>query len=101
MLRKILIGLAALLLVVVGAGVFLYYKIQPSIQETEARAEEEEKLLRPRILTGEQDFERRVFYASDGISSISQILMGWPADREGADIAVVGSRGADFIDLAG
>jgi hypothetical protein len=101
MLRKILIGLAALLLVVVSAGVFLYYKVQPNIQEAEARTEEEKKLLRPRLLTGEQGFGKRVFYTNEGIGNISQILMGWPADREGADIAVVGSRGADFIDLAG
>ena len=100
MLRKILIGLAALLLLLVGAGVFLYYKIQPSIREAEARAEEERRILQPRLLKGEQDFERRVFYTSEGLSNISQIRMGWPADREGTDIAVVGSQGADFIDFA-
>jgi hypothetical protein len=27
--------------------------------------------------------------------------VGWPADREGADIAVVGSQGTDFVDSAG
>jgi len=101
MLRKILIGFTALLLLLVGTGVFLYYKIQPSIREAEARAEAEEKQLQPRLLKGEQDFERRVFYTSTGLSNISQIRMGWPADREGADILVVGSHGADFIDFAG
>jgi len=29
------------------------------------------------------------------------MCVGWPADREGADIAVVGSQGADFIDSTG
>jgi hypothetical protein len=101
MLRKILIGFAAFLLLLVATGVFLYYKIQPSVREAEAQAAEQEKILEPRLLKGEHEFERSVFYASDGLSNISQIHMAWPADREGADIAVVGSQGADFIDLGG
>ncbi len=101
MLRKILIGFVVLLLLLVATGVFLYYKIQPSIREAEARAAEEERILQPRLLKGEHDFERRLFYASEGLGNISQIRMAWPADREGGDIAVVGSQGADFIDLAG
>jgi len=101
MLRKILIGLSVLLLLLAGAGVFLYYKIQPSLREAEARDEVEKKILQPRLIKGEGNFEKRAFYAAEGLGNISQIRMGWPADREGADIAVVGSRGADFIDLAG
>src|SRR4029077_13658290 len=101
MLRKILIGFAVLLLLLVVAAVFLYYMVRPSIREAEARAEEEEKILQPRLLKGEQDFERHIFYISEGLSNISQIRPGWPADREGTDIAVVGSLGADFIDFAG
>jgi hypothetical protein len=101
MLRKILIGLSVLLLLLAGAGVFLYYKIRPSIREAEARDDVEKKILQPRLIKGEGNFEKRAFYAAEGLGNISQILIGWPADREGADIAVVGSRGADFIDLAG
>src|ERR1700680_1805354 len=101
MLRKILIGVAVFLMLLVSTGAFLYYKIRPTIREAEARAEEEKRLLQPRLLKGEHDFERRVFYTSEGLSNISQIRMGWPADREGADIAVVGSQGADIIDFAG
>lgn len=100
-MRKILIGVTAFLLLLVAAGVFLFHKIQHSIREAEARAEEENKILQPRLLKGEHEFERRVFYTSEGLSNISEIRMGWPADREGADVAVVGSQGADFIDLAG
>jgi hypothetical protein len=33
--------------------------------------------------------------------NISQIRLGCPADREGSDIAAVGSRGADFLDSNG
>ncbi|PYT51503.1 MAG: hypothetical protein DMG44_02205 [Acidobacteria bacterium] len=101
MLRKILIVLAVLLMLVVGAGVFLYYKIQPSIREAEAQDEVEKKILQPRLIKGEGNFERRAFYTAEGLGNISQISAGWPADREGADIAVVGSQGADFIDFAG
>jgi hypothetical protein len=50
----------------------------------------------------EQGFvEKRIFYTGEGLGNISQIRLGWPADREGSDIAAVGSRGADFLDSNG
>jgi hypothetical protein len=101
MVRKILMGFALLLLIFVAAGAFLYHKLQPSIRAAEARDEQEQKILQPRLIRGEGNFERRAFYTSEGLGNISQILAGWPADREGADIAVVGSQGADFIDSTG
>jgi len=97
MLRKILIGFAILLPLLVGAGVYLYHKIQPILREAKAR----QKMLQPRLVKGEGKFERRVFYTGEGLGEISQIRVGWPADREGADIAAVGGQGADFLDLAG
>lgn len=101
MLRKILIGIAILVLLLVAGGAFLYLKLQPSIRAAEARAEEEQKILQPRLITGKGRFERRAFYTGDGLGTIWQIRIGWPADREGADIAVVGSHGTDFIDSTG
>jgi len=101
MFRKVIIGFAILVLLMVGAGVFLYHKIQPSIREAEAQVEARQKMLQPRLITGEGDFEKRTFYSDEGLGNISQISIGWPADREGADIAVVGSHGADFIDSSG
>jgi len=101
MLQKILIGFAILLLLLVGAGAFLYHKIQPSIREAEARSEAERKMLQPRRIKGEGNFERRAFYTGEDLGNISQIRVGWPADREGTDIAVVGNQGADFVDSTG
>jgi len=101
MLRKMLIGFAILLLLLVAAGTFLYFKIQPSLRAAEARDVEEQKILLPRAIRGEGNFDKRAFYTSDGLGNISQIRVGWPADREGADIAMVGSQGADFIDSTG
>lgn len=97
MLRKILIGFAILLLLLLGAGVYLYHKIQPVLRESKAR----QKMLRPRLVKGEGNFTRSVFYTSGGLGAISQISVGSPADHEGADIAVVGGQGADFIDVGG
>jgi hypothetical protein len=101
MLRKMLIGFAILLLLLVAAGTFLYFKIQPTLRAAEARDVEEQKILLPRPIRGEGNFDKRAFYTSDGLGNISQIRAGWPADREGADIAVVGSQGTDFIDSTG
>jgi len=58
-------------------------------------------MLQPRLVKGEGHFERRPFYSGGGLGNISQILVGWPANREGAGIAVVGSQGADFVDSTG
>ena len=44
MLRKIVIGFAILFLLLVGAGVYLYLKVQPILHEAEAR----QKMLQPR-----------------------------------------------------
>jgi hypothetical protein len=101
MLRKLLIALLILVLMLVGVGTFLYLKLRPSIREAEARAEAAEKILQPRILDGNGKFKGRAFYTAEGLGDISQIAVGWPADREGADIAVAGSHGADFISSAG
>jgi hypothetical protein len=101
MLRRILIGFAIVLILLAGSAAYLYHKFAPSIREAEARAKIENKLLTPRIVAGGGSFERSVFYTGNGIGNISQILLGWPADREGAEISVVGSQGADFIDSTG
>ena len=102
MVRRILIGFAILFLLFVAGVVFLYYhKYRPSIREAEARAETERKLLQPRVVKGEGEFEKRAFYSSEGLGAISQVLVGWPADHEGTDLAVVASQGADFVDFSG
>jgi hypothetical protein len=100
MLKKAVIAVSIFLALLITAGVFIYFKISPGLKEVEARAEQEQKLLQPRLVKGDGKFERHPFYTSEHLGNISQIRVGWPADREGADIAVVGSRGADFIDLA-
>jgi hypothetical protein len=58
-------------------------------------------MLQARQVKGEGKFEKRSFYSDAGLGEISQIRVGWPADREGADIAVVGAQGVDFIGSAG
>jgi hypothetical protein len=101
MLRRILISFAILLLLLAGAVAFLYHRIQPSIREAEARSETRRKLLQPRLVKGAGIVEKRIFYTGEGLGNISQIRLGWPADREGSDIAAVGSQGADFLDSNG
>jgi hypothetical protein len=102
MLRKILIVFASIVLILIVAATFLYFKIlRPGIRAAEARSIDDQKILQPRLVQGAGKFEKRTFYEGEGLGNISQIHIGWPADREGADIAVVGSQGADFIDLAG
>jgi hypothetical protein len=95
MLRKILIVLTILFLLVVGAGICVHYWTQAYLKR-EAKARPE-----PRLLIGEGRFDKRVFYAGDELGNISQILVGWPADKEGAALAVVGNKGAHFLDATG
>jgi hypothetical protein len=101
MLRKILIGCAIFLVLLVATAAYIFRKLQPSIREAGERVEAERKMLTPRILVGDRLLETHPFYIGNAIGGISQILVGWPADREGAEIAVVASHGVDFIDSEG
>src|SRR2546421_9300518 len=95
MLRKLLVGLTVLLLLVLGAGIYLHYWTRSYLRrEVEARPE-------PRLVKGERRFSKALFYTGDGLGDISQILVGWPADKEGAALAVVGNEGVHFLDLTG
>lgn len=98
MLRKILIGSAIFMAVVVASAAFLYHKASRTFEEIEAAQAEGQKLLQPRIVLGERAFARRPFYEAEGVGNISEMRVGWPADREGASIAVVGGEGVDFLD---
>lgn len=100
--RNALIGVASLALLLLAAGAFLYFKVvAPGVRIAEAELEAKKAKLQPRIIIGQGDFKKRLFYASDELGRISEVRFGWPADREAADIAVVGSHGVDFIDAAG
>src|SRR5882762_724650 len=95
MLRKLLIGLTILFLLLVGAGICLHYWTRAYVKR-EAKAAPE-----PRLIKGQGSFNKRLFYTGDGLGNSSQILVGWPADRESATVAVVGNKGARFLDLTG
>ena len=95
MLRKLLIGLTILCLLLVGAGISLHYWTEAHLKR-EAKAAPE-----PRLIKGQGHFNKRLFYTGDGLGNISQILVGWPANKEGAALAVVGNKGAHFLSLTG
>ena len=59
------------------------------------------ELRESRVLLGSKWLDKKVFYQSKGIGEVSQILMGWPADREDADLMVAGNKGVQFVDLKG
>jgi hypothetical protein len=55
------------------------------------------ELRESRVLLGTKWLGKTVFYQRKGIGEISQILVGWPADR--AALTVVGNKGFQFLDL--
>jgi hypothetical protein len=59
------------------------------------------ELRESRVLLGSNWVDKKVFYRGNGMGEVSQILMGWPADREGADLMVAGNKGVQFLDLGG
>jgi len=46
---------------------------------------------------GEKAYEKHLFQSVPEVEEVSQLLAGWPADREGAALLVVGNRGARFL----
>jgi hypothetical protein len=57
--------------------------------------------LEPRVLMGAGHFKRSIYYKGENLGEVTEILVGWPADREGAALTVVGNRGAHFLDDSG
>jgi hypothetical protein len=97
MMRKILLAVGIVLVVLVGTA-YLIHRLAEFVRKADSA--QAEKLV-PAIVKGDGQFEKRVFYSSYGLGSISQILVGWPADKEGAAVAVVGNKEAHFLDLSG
>jgi len=96
MLRKIVLGIALLIVAVIGMGLYLMHRYE-SKWEQESR--EQLQKLEPRVITGDREFTKKVFYAgSDDLGEVLQILVGWPADREAAALTLLGGKKVDFLD---
>jgi len=95
MLRKVLIIVAVLFASMIVLAVYYGHRVLRELSQVPT------ELKTPRVLVGEGVFEKRSFYAGDGLGQISQILPGWPADREGAVLVIVGNKGAQFFDAGG
>ncbi|HET9994367.1 MAG TPA: hypothetical protein VFQ18_03065 [Candidatus Acidoferrum sp.] len=95
MLRKILISIALVLVVLVGVSIYLIQRVDSELAQNSRK---ELQKLEPRVMAGDGRFERSTFYTGANLGAITQILVGWPADREGATLTVVGNQGAHFLD---
>jgi hypothetical protein len=98
MLRKILIAFGLLIIILIASGVFVFHRIDSQLAR---HSQEQLKKLEPRVVTGDGLFKKSTFYKGDGLGEVTEILLGWPADREGASLTVVGNRGAQFLDGSG
>lgn len=96
--RKILIAAGLLVLTLIIGGAYAFHRI-----DSQLARDSREKLakLEPRVLIGTARFTRSVFYKGEGLGAVTEILFGWPADREGAALTVVGNLGAHFLDRSG
>ncbi|HYY72466.1 MAG TPA: hypothetical protein VE778_02625 [Candidatus Bathyarchaeia archaeon] len=95
MLGKILIAVAVVFAFLVCGGIYLAHWAH---QELTRDAQVDKEKLQPRVIKGGEQFEKHDFYAGADVGEISEILAGWPADREGAALTIVGNRGALFLD---
>lgn len=50
-----------------------------------------------RIVAGQESFRKEAFYRTTEVGEVSQLLTGWPAERYGAVLSVVGNDGAVFL----
>ena len=98
MLRKILIALGLLIVALIALGAYLIHRIDSQLARD---SRENLEKLEPRVITGGGLFKKRTFYKGDGLGEVTEILAGWPADREGATLTVVGNRGVHFLDNGG
>jgi hypothetical protein len=97
MLRKILIALATLIVILIAATI---YVVRAATQRSARDAQANQQQLQPSVVKGANQFEKRGFYNTPGLGDISEILIGWPADREGAALTLVGNEAAHFLDAS-
>ena len=95
MLRKIILGIAALIVSVIAVALYLMHRYE-SKWEQESR-EQLQKLV-PRVITGDREFAKKVFYAGSDLGEVTQILIGWPAGRGAAAVTLVGKKKVDFLE---
>jgi hypothetical protein len=98
MLRKILLGIALLIVAVICVGFYLMHRYE-SKWEQESREQLQE--LEPKVITGDREFTKRVFYAGSELGEVTQVLVGWPAGREVAALTLLGKKGVHFLDASG
>jgi hypothetical protein len=98
MIRKVLLVVVILFLVVVGAGAFYIHRITSELAENSRAALQK---LTPRIVSGQGLLSKRIFYDAKDTRQFWQILVGWPADQEGALVTAVSGDGAHFLDAEG
>lgn len=98
MLRKILIAFAVLILGLIVVGVYVFHRIESQLARD---SRENLQKLQPRVITGSGLLKKTTFYKAEDLGEVTEILAGWPADREGAVLTVVGDRGAHFLDNRG
>jgi hypothetical protein len=75
MLRKVVLGIALLIVSVIGVGLYLMHRYE-SKWEQESR--EQLQKLEPRVVRGDREFTKKVFYAGSDLGEVTQILVGWP-----------------------
>lgn len=98
MLRKVFIAVALLILALVAVGIYVAHWSGSYLAKV---VREDQQKWQPRVITGSGRFNKSTFYTDVNLGEISQILRGWPADREGAVLTVVGNKSADFLDARG
>jgi hypothetical protein len=94
-LRRIFLGIGLLIVSVIGVGLYLMHRYE-SKWEQESR--EQLQKLEPRVITGDREFTKKVFYVGADLGEVTQILVGWPAGREAAALTLLGKRRVDFLD---
>ncbi|MGA2483337.1 MAG: hypothetical protein ABSF92_09480 [Candidatus Acidiferrales bacterium] len=98
MLRKILIAFGLFILALIVLDVYFVHRIDSQLARD---SREKLKKLEPRVIRGAGQFRKSTFYRGAGLGEVTEILVGWPADLEGAALTVVGNLGAHFLDNGG
>jgi hypothetical protein len=96
---------APVIIAVIGAGFYAVRFVVRSVASAERLAKANfvrpANLDEPRVVVGEGIFQKSDSPAGNGLGEITEIHFGWPADREGAQMVLVGAYGAGFFDASG
>src|ERR1700722_2436253 len=98
MWRKVLLGIAVLIVAIIGIGFYYVHRVEERFQRDNAA---QLKLLDPKIVINDAKFTKRVFCKSPSIGRVTQIIGGGLENESQGGLTVISNFGIHYLSADG